>query len=282
MGIFEITTLTVLTLNIWGLPGDGFWGPAPHRGERVKKICEVLKNSVQSNSGWDAVFLQEVWLKEDRKTLRHCGYTEFSDPNNSNLLIDSGLLILSKFPLSRAKRLTYPAIPLDADVINEGEALAKKAAHLVKMSHPKIGDVWLGNTHLVSYYGEGEKDKYAGMRKEQFKAFVEWVFQSVGNHPVVLGGDWNFGPEQNLLWELKIRLLPDFVVSPEAFLFTTLSKDNVFQEEDQDRVDHLYASPHFQSHRGDLAMNKPFSFKGKTLNLSDHFGWTEIFEWPTR
>ena len=273
----EVILFSVLTLNIWGLPGLNFVGPAPFREQRLKKICQELKRNSDSTSGWDAVLLQEAWLKEDRRFLTQCGYDHSLDLNSDELVIDSGLMILSKYPLSNEQRLTYPPIALDPDVVSEGEALARKSANLVKISHPKLGEVWLGNTHLVSFYGTGETDKYAEARIQQFNAFIDWSLKVVKDSPLVLGGDWNFGPKQSLLWNLKQKLLFGFVVSSEAALFTTLSKNNVFQKEDQDRVDHIYASSHFESGRGRLSMEKKFKFFEKILNVSDHFGWTEVF-----
>ena len=147
--------LSVLTLNIWGLPGGKQLGLAPFKESRVQGICRELKKGQ-----WDAIFLQEAWQKEDRQFLKTCGYPYSLDSNDPRLAIDSGLLILSRYPLHKAQRLTYPPLDLDASVLEEGEALARKSADLVQMEHPEAGPVWLANTHLVSYYGEGVLDKY--------------------------------------------------------------------------------------------------------------------------
>lgn len=277
MGPIETIILSFLTLNIWGLPGVGKMGLAPFKNQRIVGICAELKKAAQSPTGWDAVLLQEVWLERDRKKLSRCGYPYRIDMNRAGMVVDSGLLILSKHPLQMPKRLTFPALPVGPDVLEDGEAIAKKSANLVKMIHPKVGEIFLANTHLVSYYAEGEQDKYKPIRKNQFIEFAEWVNQEVSNKPVVVGGDWNFGAHDPELWKEKEIRWHDFVVSAESEKYTTLSSENTFQEKDQGRVDHLFASPHFESVSGQLAMDKPVSIQNDLYNLSDHFGWTETF-----
>lgn len=273
----EIILISILTLNIWGLPGAGAFKLAPFKKDRVQGVCDELKLASNDPRGWDAVMLQEVWLKEDRKTLGHCGYRAVLDLNDPLKLMDSGLLFLSKHPLKNGKRLTYPKIPVGPEVIEDGEALVRKSANVVEMIHPEAGVIYLGNTHLVSYYAEGEADQYKSTRREQFLNFAKWVKEVAGENPLIIGGDWNFGSGNKELWDEKEKNFSEFVVSKEAELETTLSADNSFQEKDQDRVDHVFASGQFRSVEGLLAMHHPIKVEGKLVNLSDHFGWSETF-----
>lgn len=264
--------LSVLTLNIWGLPGGKNLGLAPFKEGRLRGICGELKKGK-----WDAVFLQEVWQKEDRKILKNCGYLYSLDSNDPRLPIDSGLLLLSRYPLQKAQRLTYPPLELNSSVLEEGEAIARKSADLVQMDHPDGGPIWLAHTHLVSYYGGDGSDKYFEVRRAQFVSFVDWVKERVEDSPVVVGGDWNFGAHNPDLWREKEVELLGFRASKESEKFTTLSKDNVFQKEDQGRVDHLFASKHFEPYQGTLSMHHRIGYFGFSINLSDHFGWAEEF-----
>lgn len=268
----QTVLLSILTLNIWGLPGGGDLGLAPFKKGRLQGICQELKQTK-----WDAVFLQEVWQEDDREKLSNCGYPFILDSNDTKAIIDSGLLILSRHPLKEAQRLIYPPLDLDSSVLEEGEALARKSADLVRLEHPEVGSIWLANTHLVSYYGEGALDKYHEVRRQQFVSFVNWVKSVVKEEPVIVGGDWNFGAHNLELWKEKDLGLVDFTASKESEELTTLSKDNVFQKEDQGRVDHLFASQHFEAIEGSLSMQNPISYLGFPINLSDHFGWTEKF-----
>ena len=277
MTVSGMIMLSVLTLNIWGLPGVGPLGMAPKKKERIQGICRELKRSAAENHGWHIVLLQEVWLQEDRSALARCGYPLSVDLNDSKLWLDSGLLILSKYPIQRMHRLTYPALPISPDVLEDGEALVKKSAVLVQVEHPLVGPLWVGNTHLISYYAEGEADQYLERRKQQFSSFVQWAKQLAGDQPLIVGGDWNFGEHIPDLWAEKNQLLPDFVVSSEAALQSTLSSENTFQEKDQGRVDHLFASAHFQAEGGELAMHRRLKGPEGEFNLSDHFGWSEVY-----
>jgi len=270
--------ISILTLNIWGLPGK----LTLLKQERVQGICKELKRAAANPEGWDAVMLQEVWLKEDRRTLSQCGYRESVDLNANLKLIDSGLMFLSKHRLKNAKRLTYPRIPIAPGVAEEGEALVRKSANFVEMIHPEAGTIVLANTHLVSYYAEGELDKYQSTRRSQFQKFAKWIKKLAGERPVIIGGDWNFGSQNQELWSENNRHFSDFIVSKESEKETTLSSENSFQEKDQDRVDHIFASSHFDSVDGRLAMREPIEAQGKLVNLSDHFGWTETFSLPRR
>jgi exonuclease III len=178
-------------------------GLAPFKNQRIQGICAELKKASQSPNGWDAVMLQEVWSERDRRKLSRCGYPYKTDLNQSKLLVDSGLMLLSKHPLKQSKRLTFPVLPVGPDVLEDGEALAKKSANLVKMVHPQAGEIWLANTHLVSYYAEGEQDKYKPIRKKQFIQFAKWVSSIVQEMPVIVGGDWNFGIHEPDLWSAR-------------------------------------------------------------------------------
>jgi len=270
--------ISILTLNIWGLPGK----LTVLKNDRIQGICKELKRAAADPEGWDAVMLQEVWLKEDRRTLSQCGYRQSVDLNAKMKLVDSGLMFLSKHRLKNARRLTYPRIPIAPGVAEEGEALVRKSANSVEMVHPEAGPIVLANTHLVSYYAQGEKDKYQSTRRSQFRKFANWIKKLAQEKPVIVGGDWNFGSKNQALWSEKNHLFSDFVVSKESEKETTLSSENSFQEEDQDRVDHVFASSHFESIQGQLAMHEPIEAQGKLVNLSDHFGWSETFSLPRR
>ncbi|NBT58328.1 hypothetical protein EBT16_06045, partial [bacterium] len=257
--------VSILTLNIWGLPGVGSFKLAPLRKERVQGICESLKRAFKDPKGWDAVMLQEVWLREDRKALSRCGYKEVVDLNDPILLVDSGLLFLSKHPLRRGKRLTYPALPIGPDVLEDGESLVRKSANSVEMFHPEAGVIVLGNTHLVSFYAEGDADQYQNTRRQQFLSFAKWIKRIAGENPLIVGGDWNFGAQNQVLWTEKEKSFPGFVVSQESEQETTLSGDNSFQEKDQDRVDHVFASPQFSSVIGKNKLVNNLTFVGRLL-----------------
>ena len=90
--------LKVFSLNCWGLRFV-----SKLRNERFKAISEYLSNK---GSGYDVVFLQEVWCTEDYETLKAklCNsqdlypYCHFF----SNGVIGSGTCILSKYRLLQA------------------------------------------------------------------------------------------------------------------------------------------------------------------------------------
>jgi len=283
MGTAELILISVLTLNIWGLPRAGFKVLSPLREERVKELCQKLKKAAATPEGWDVVFLQEVWVKEDREILSKCGYSESVDLNEKDRLLDHGLMILSRYPLSASTRLTYPALRFDSESGENGEFFARKSAIAAKLSHPKAGELWVSNTHLVSFYDEESRDKFYDSRRLQFTLFANWSKQLAGKLPLIVGGDWNFGPHNKGLWVEKENLFSGFVSAREGEKICTISKSNTFQSEDLGKLDHIMASTHFVSVRGGLAMEEPVRDSNQNeFHISDHFGWTEVFGLPLK
>lgn len=261
--------LHLLTLNIWGIPDLGFQVLAPLKQERVAAICETLRTSSQQAGGWDIVLLQEVWVRKDRETLKNCGYAHAGEAENKNIPLDSGLLILSKYPIEKVERLIYPA-PTVFPVVPDGEALARKSTLLVKIEHPEAGGVWVGNTHLVAQYATN--DIYQTTRSEQFKMMTRWSLEKAGTDPLILGGDWNFNPESPL-WPLVAEKLAGFTESPNAKDFCTVCPPNTMHQTSEGKIDHLFASSHFQVGDGALAFTEPLSINDFQISVSDHFGW---------
>ena len=85
------TTLSVLTLNIWGLPGI----LANDKRKRIQAICQAL-----CGIKYDVICLQEIWTKSDykeiKKNITECFPYHYYVHSG---LLGSGLCIFSKWPM---------------------------------------------------------------------------------------------------------------------------------------------------------------------------------------
>ena len=181
------------------MPNFGFLPFSQFRTQRIKEICIRLKE-LYKNENIDVVFIQEAWLKRDRDFIkRQSGFPYCLDLDTKN--IDSGLMILSRFPFDSYRRITYVNnIPLKIISFLSGEIFPNKSAIFGRMVVQKEGKkqkVWVGNTHLVSFYGS-KIDPFFFIRKEQFKDFLKGARSVAQKLPLILGGDWNFNFKNRL------------------------------------------------------------------------------------
>lgn len=262
-------TILALTFNLWGIPDFGFQVLAPLREERIAKVCEEL-----NKSKWDIVLLQELWVLKNRDKLLKCGYPHAVDLENRKIPIDSGLLILSRYPVEKASRLTYPAPPLTTTPSDDGEDLVRKSAIAARVLHPDR-PFWVANTHLVAQYTDS--DPYLERRRQQMRAYTKWARDLAKDEPLVLGGDFNYQPDSKLATEAG-EWLPKFTESPEAAKTCTICPPNTMHAVNEGRVDYLMGSGHFKVSRGRIALDVPLTVDGVDISLSDHFGFESRFE----
>lgn len=241
----------------------------------MAEICSRLKTAAAQDNGWDVVLLQEVWVESDRKNLQKCGYPFSADVEDYSQPLDTGLIILSKHKILETSRLTYPALPKINLSEEDGESFARKSAMIVRIDHPKAGPIWVANTHLVSQYSK-VNDVYQTARKQQFSRFVEWSRYQAGKEPLLIGGDWNFGPKMPL-WPLIAELVPDFSQGPQSENSCTICPPNTMHTENEGKVDHLFGSRHWKVEKANQAMVEPLVLPDLKMSVSDHFGWETQF-----
>ncbi|KAF6255870.1 Endonuclease/exonuclease/phosphatase [Scenedesmus sp. NREL 46B-D3] len=135
-------SLSVLTLNIWGL-----WLVSKKRGERVKHICDYLRTCTE-----DVVLLQEVWVDADAQLLiragRAAGLTHATHFRSG--VFGSGLVTLSRHAIVRHGFWRYAAGGF-ATSIGCGDYYAGKGVGWVRLATP-LGEVDVFNTHLHANY----------------------------------------------------------------------------------------------------------------------------------
>eukprot|EP00971_Amphidinium_carterae_P210993 4186698-Amphidinium_carterae.1 len=53
-----------------------------------------------------------------------------------------------------------------------------------------------GGLHMYNVYGYGSEDKQAPEKNREFLLEIMGSVASLGNRPILLGGDWNFKPQK--------------------------------------------------------------------------------------
>ena len=265
---------TVLTQNMWGLPSIF----VKNKKTRMAEFCEALKERVATGTAWDSIFLQEVWMMRDQALLKDCGYPYQAMPDRH--LWDSGLVILSKYPILEQKKIRY-------DIRHEyrvydAEAFAHKAALLALVEHPTLGKIWLVTTHLAS--GDNIGHANVGVRSTQLEQLAEAVQALPVNEAIIMGGDLNTGEgyAHDESWDTVLRLFPDFKEAAYDPTVCTYCPPNTYvpPRKYNGKIDHLFASPLLVPVRGGVAMTEKFyNRRGrKLINYSDHYGWETAFE----
>ncbi|MCB9327636.1 MAG: endonuclease/exonuclease/phosphatase family protein [Lewinellaceae bacterium] len=179
------STITLLSLNTWGLP-------IPHNDddERFENIRNIIKDSLYS-----IVCLQETFNSKLRHILLESSfdfYNIYSDHTKNRscfmglIKMDEygGLFTLSKFPILDEQFFQFP--------IAKNSSLVEKVAHKgLLISTLIIGEIVINvvNTHLYA-----EENQTAGeIRNSQLNYLIDRValYQSTHPYPTLLIGDLN-------------------------------------------------------------------------------------------
>jgi endonuclease/exonuclease/phosphatase family metal-dependent hydrolase len=281
-----LTALTLMTFNFWGLPQIGTLSLSLLKHERQVVLCSKLKTLAETNAA-DVIALQEVWEPRDRDALKQCGFTYSVDLNDPARLIDSGLLILSRYPLSAEApvRVKYPKPDSRGAPSFDGESSADKSVMVARFQLPNGKTFVVGDTHLISSYTHyPQYDQYQALRNKQFGIAVDTVkaYRKDEAEPAFLLGDFNTGPvvdqRANTDWPTLTHDL-DYDRAQENSC--TVCLNNPFQDGTEERMDFVFsiANPALTrvSESRDLDQQELLQ-PGITSFLSDHFAWKAKYQ----
>ena len=302
--------INILTFNIWD-GGDAF---GLFTDQRLKGICDLFKRAYQSHR-WDIILIQELWpVKERGETLKNCGYPymgkidrEYDEIEGhlswaTHLIhgdkVDTGLRILSRFPMSEPKRQTYSVNGTGWNLIkgyfsdgefsfNDGEYFARKSAMLVTIDHPS-GPLLVANTHLVSSLRHESYHKQKWLQMEELSKFVEENI-SRDHIGIIVGGDFNIAPledgnEYNERYrnpdydwdDIMFDLFPDLYHATPLGECTYCYSKNPFAVSEggvDERVDHILVSHNLLTLKASIIKEEVFlEDRNMHIPLSDHFG----------
>ncbi|WHO39013.1 sphingomyelin phosphodiesterase [Sphingobium sp. AP49] len=210
--------LSVMTYNVMGLP----WPVAFGRDEALGRIAERLAALRRAGRQPHIVLLQEAFSPEAVQLARRAGYAHVAIGPDSGLRtaiaartddrnflqaarwdrgetapkqLNSGLLILSDYPIVGIDRMAYP------DFACAGfDCLANKGVLIAHLAVPGFDrPVSIVNTHLNARKAAGVAiarsqqafDRQAGLLADFVRAHV------LAGQPMILGGDLNIGGDSN-------------------------------------------------------------------------------------
>lgn len=164
----------------------------------VKRLPYTNKKLVLDFKDFDIICLQEYFedfkFNKSKSLKNNSKYNYIVPPSNLNNLIDSGLTILSRYPM---KYIGFEAFKNSCSV----DRLAQKGFMIVR-----IRKIYIINTHLQSCYNKSKKHKSVQyLQLEQIKDYIIENFTIEDN--IVILGDFNI----NLFNDSLMNIFEDFI-----------------------------------------------------------------------
>jgi len=194
--------LKVLAYNVWGMPGG--IGGCKDKEDRIQALSWAVGNqSLGANQeDFDLILFEELWMQADHNTIQSNipeGFhmTEFrglaSAACDGRVLISkcSGLAVVSRYPFTQIEFNEYTW----KGSIWDGEAFAGKGIGRVRIE-PKPGlkiDVFV--THTIADSGTTMYNNTWARIKQVEELMDSYILKSDAD-AVILGGDFNTGPEK--------------------------------------------------------------------------------------
>lgn len=178
-------TLRVLSYNIHGLPLPFI------NHDKYRLIGRKLKERLVLGCGPDIVAIQEAMHSRRQELILESGYPHsLIGPPGKGLRTNSGLIILSRFPIQDHNQKVY-------DMSLGFDSLARKGILYARVWHPGCSQyIDIYNTHLNA----GVMDNFFNDKKQIFFTRIKQLKQAVqfisetnkSNNPIIFIGDFNF------------------------------------------------------------------------------------------
>ncbi|WP_176593885.1 endonuclease/exonuclease/phosphatase family protein [Sphingobium sp. EM0848] len=304
--------LSVMTYNIKGLP----WPLALGRDDALAQIGQRLAAMRREGQQPHIVLLQEAFSAQAIATARRAGYRHVAFGPDSALRsgsradaadiaylekarwdrgermgksLDSGLMILSDYPISRIDRMAFP------DFACAGiDCMANKGVLIAHLAVPGMGPVSIVNTHLnarTAAMVPVERSQRAFGRQAALMA--RFIASHVPDgQAMILGGDMNIGSDrlrQGAFFTSFHQSGLPFVAPALEGARQALARSATDRGA---RPDLLHAVEHGKdwifARNGDGApmavvqAHVPFGSEGAGEPLSDHFGYVVHYQMPVR
>lgn len=300
------STLSIMTYNVHGLP----WPLATGRDADFARIAARLRSMRQVGGQPHVVVLQEAFTPSAKAIGAESGYPyavtgptagEINDEapspteraftanaswfkgERSGKLVDSGLVVLSDYPVVGIRRMAFPSYACAGF-----DCLANKGVLLVKLEIPgSAAPVIVATAHFNSRHSSGVPDERSNHAYQlqlaaagRFLAGAPWHAD-----PIVFAGDFNVGkssPRQRLLASAMTGWWKDTRVGPmrdamhschgDLARFPKSAEESFLRSKDWQ----IFASTPLASLNADR-ISVPFGRERDGGMLSDHFGYTAFY-----
>lgn len=190
----ETMTLSVMTLNLGLLA----WRPFGFAGISIDRHIEERLAAAPAHlraSGVDIVALQEVYASRDRRFLREAlsdVYPHSFAPWQPRSVLGSGLMVLSRYPITQAEVVRRHRAP------GSHSAISEKACLCTDIEVPDYGILRLINLHLT-VGGVLRRPDGPDNHARRFAEIDELlaIARAPDRAPALLAGDFNCGPIVN-------------------------------------------------------------------------------------
>ena len=260
--------IRVLTYNVKGLPA--LINPS-YDTRRYEDIGRILAKRKELGTAPDIVLLQESFDEKTADLRAAAKYPYSAQGPSSQKVINSGLFVLSDFPIEAKSSILYG----DADC-GTWDCFASKGAQAVRVRLPGVPyPLTLINTHTQS------GTKYEAARSAQLKDLARYVRDSFpSNLASILAGDLNTTPSQATFRQFEGDT---GLTSVGRVCLTEKSGCVVANGTDRQMVlekslDHFFIQPGTVLHIKPLVVGRTFAQPVGGRMLSDHLGYEAIYE----
>lgn len=299
-------TLSIMTYNVHGLP----WPLATGRDADFARIAARLRSMRRAGNQPHVVALQEAFTRSAKAIGAESGYPYVVDGptaleinraapspadgrfaadaswfkgERSGKLVDSGLVLLSDYPVVGIRRMAFPSYACAGF-----DCLANKGVLLVKLEMPgSATPIIVATAHFNSRHSSGVPDERSNHAYQlqlaaagRFLAGAPWHAD-----PIVFAGDFNVGkssPRQRLLASAMTDWWKDTRVGPmrdamhschgDLARFPKSAEESFLRSKDWQ----IFASTPLASLNADR-ISVPFGRERDGGMLSDHFGYTAFY-----
>ncbi len=212
----DCVPIKIMALNTWGLPAT--FG-VKFKEERMKAIAEEF-----AKAEYDVYLFEELWMEGNHETIaaktpENYTMTAFRDLALSTCdgriapTACSGLAVASKFPIKSKRFDSYTYHGDAAKLAIDGEWLARKGIGRVSIEPlPGVNvDVFITHTAADPDPSHGYNNSYYRVR--QVKELMEDYIPKAEGDVVILGGDFNAGPdmEKGAVYEMIRRRMKNCI-----------------------------------------------------------------------
>lgn len=163
--VFAQSSLRVLTWEAWC--GE-FSAHTPDRDARVERMPDAL-----SELNADVIVLQGLWHNASRRALRRAledrGYSHSLDPNG---VVESGLLVLSRLPISPL----FTQFKFNSQSTSDRKLDRSKSALFTRLHLPEFGSFSLVTTQFAELSFDPESARFSpadyAIQQQQFSEFA--------------------------------------------------------------------------------------------------------------
>ena len=292
--------LSVMTYNVKGLPWPAAWGRAPS----LEAIGKSLAAMRERNSQPQVVLLQEAFTDHAKAIGRQAGYrhiaigprqapagdaaplgasfaaqARWDRGERAGTVLDSGLVILSDYPIVRSRSLAFPQ-----GACAGLDCLAAKGVLIAWIAVPGAPQpIAVINTHLNSRRSTHVASERADQAYVwQVDAIRRFVSANVDDAtPVIFGGDFNTGEAPRRVAAFARPMLGAF---EQDGLSTALSRQggkNFARDEAlhilERNKDKLLSRNGSEITLAPQGFSVPFGVRSPTARLSDHAGFVVVY-----